>query len=105
MDDKELADRIVAILGDAHVAEWQQPVVIQNNGAWMGVVRYVRDWRVAGAMMEKLDDGLVYYKGDENFAQGGKWCVATVDMTVTHLLGMDESLPRAINKACCESLS
>ena len=98
MNDKELADKVVAILGTATVADWDQPVVIQDNGAWMGVVPYVRDWRVAGALMEKLEsyDGfLLQQSGDD----AGMCRVEVAGGT-----GINGNMCRAIIEACVEAL-
>ena len=92
MNDKELADKVVAILGNATVAEWDQPVVIQDNGAWMGVVPYVRDWRVAGALMEKA----------HTLKPPFKWLGV---MRLIRRIPAAQNLPRAIIEACVGALS
>ena len=105
MTDKELADRIVALgVGRANQiypdgigkfyqidldADWQTSV---NEG------KFVRDWRVAGALMEKCG-------GSFELCPSGKWQVRTF----ANIMGVhekyNESLPRAIIVACVEALA
>ena len=59
---------------------------------------FVRDWRVAGALMEKCDSTYPEKLID------GRWQVqASVDAMPTEWI-TTESLPRAIIEACCEAL-
>jgi len=103
MNDKELADRIVA-LGALHYAPayamnseyWQIP---DTNTCFGKAGQAVRDWRVAGALMEKLLD-----------KQDVRMAMQILDSTtrLVHIVGQadgqSESLPRAINEACVEAL-
>ena len=56
MNDKELADRVVALgvgsAGDGDVY-WLDPDGSDPQSMWPN--DFVRDWRVAGALMEKMD--------------------------------------------------
>ena len=94
--DQELADKIVALLPDFHdwgdrpgqasgrygTLNWPLPKIAHD---------FVRDWRVAGAMMEKCE------------AQ----CVDWDDLEPGHWRNMNHTsnTPRAINEACVEALS
>ena len=88
MNDKELADRTVA-LGVGTRADLGNGCVLYAppNEGDLDEREFVRDWRVAGAMMEK-------------------WC-GEYKMTIAELLmehGYDAIDPRAINEACVEAL-
>jgi hypothetical protein len=92
MNDKELADRIVA-LGVGRPCELDVDG-LGDIGNWTDLNDYefVRDWRVAGALMEKC-----------KYTHGGYWFGVVWDQAgLTHT---DESLPRAICEACVEALS
>ena len=105
MTDQELADRIVALgVGRANqiypdaLGRFYQ---IDPDADWQTSVnetKFVRDWRVAGAMMEKCDS--VY----PDKLTDGRWqAMASINAMPSKWI-MDESLPRAINEACCEAL-
>ena len=84
MNDKELADRFEQVLGfnpvDMFGDDWDT------------------DWRVAGALMEKVDSIYPEKLVDE------QWQVqASMDAMPTEWI-VNESLPRAIIEACCEAL-
>ena len=113
MTDSELADTIVAlgvgkvyraINGDAY--EPPDPFrALGEDVRCYPAKQFVRDWRVAGAMMEKLGNFLIERSGtllgvSTQYAtpQPGKFWHADAG---SH----DESLPRAINEACVEALS
>ena len=120
MNDKELADRVVA-LGVGRqgkhpkscdgVGFYFTPKDSSGSDEGMYSSLFVRDWRVAGPMMEKCikDDRL------DLRCVSGSWmpslerfdaCVAT-SATPTYGVYLDrsnESLPRAIIEACCEAL-
>ena len=53
MNDKELADRVVALgVGGENVGNyWIDPD--DDALGWLDAKEFVRDWRVAGALMEK----------------------------------------------------
>ena len=99
MNDKELADRVVAhgIKRPAALFGHPQP----TNYA------LVRDWQVAGALMEKCADiraiAYVDIEGDE--AVHADWGVEAINGDAnTSDYKYNESLPRAIIEACCEAL-
>ena len=89
MNDKELADRIVALwVGDYHIDNMPDYLYSLDNTPF-SAEQFVRDWRVAGAMMEKVcEDGET----------------AWIDLVENRLNPWQESLPRAINEACVEAL-
>ena len=94
MNDKELADKIVAC-GVWCSPDHRKDLFGTEDIGFMRAEPFVRDWRVAGAMMEKI----------------GKICVGAcescivvhVDDNQTQEFSI-ESLPRAINEACCQVL-
>ena len=93
MKDKELADKIVALLLDFHdwgdnpgqaserygAKNWHLPKIAHD---------FVRDWRVAGALMEKCFDKEI----------------VLAHITDEAMRNMGESLPRAIIGAAVEAL-
>lgn len=103
MSDKELADKIVALgVGCDDNGLYGLP----NQGMWMLRAEFfVRDWRVAGALMEKVIEW-----GGFDFV--GSCTIDTFQATAYrgygHLKkinhGVNESLPRAICEACVEAL-
>ena len=94
MNDKELADRVSIILGAKHCDgpfpdNWYFPDQEIEKYLGFNDAALVRDWRVAGAMMEKVcEDGET----------------AWIDLVENRLNPWQESLPRAINEACVEAL-
>jgi hypothetical protein len=103
MTDEELANKIV-VLGVG------RPFTYYDGGDQFYIIKYgkltadkfVRDWRVAGAMMEKMPDGEVTIWQQKYEDDSPMWIVET---HLTNADGRDESLPRAINEACSEALS
>ena len=94
MTDKELADaavRLGAANFDQHLGYWY--VRLDD---YFEEYDIVRDWRVAGALMEKCQN--VAYEA------GPKYEVDAVSMTETYAQAWNESLPRAIIEACVETL-
>ena len=91
MNDKELADRIMAL-----------GVGYDGYKFYMCESKYfVRDWRVAGALMEKTDG--VDYDHDEY----GEKSVGRIRAYKGGLVSeayVYDSLPRAICEACVEAL-
>ena len=88
MDDKELADNVVAL----GVGEYRLDGLNDSKygfGIWgMTAKQFVRDWRVAGALMEKV------------LREAG-----AIERVFENALGESkESFPRAINEAACEVL-
>jgi hypothetical protein len=90
MSNQELADKIVALLGGCHTNHCKQ-YIFGNFSA--SPDRFVRDWRVAGALMEKFS----YYELDVALQSMGK----PGYKQEAHLKNID---PRAICEACVEAL-
>jgi len=57
MNDKELADRVVALGVGSVLDDGITYLLVSDDGgyAFNPVTTFVRDWRVAGALMEKMD--------------------------------------------------
>lgn len=108
MTDQELADKVVALGVITKDSFRHDMYSLQSpDGQFVGI-RYeakeiVRDWHVAGAMIEKCIGGTAprhrigecFYSPDYGFRFS----------LYGELLTDSESLPRAINEACCEALS
>ncbi len=98
MTDKELADKIVALgvgEGPNNYVAYSLNEALRN---WQPPNYFVRDWRVAGALMEKVDSTYPEKLIDDS------WQVqASMDATPTEWI-TNESLPRAINEACVEAI-
>ena len=113
MNDKELADRCVALgVGlqkDLNGYYCYPP----NSDTPIHYQRLVRDWRVAGSLMEKMDGELLIWRinyEDEDLEGGELISVLTgyawvVEPVRSKDSRQDESLPRAIIEACCEALN
>ena len=93
MSDQELADAIVA-LGVATIdtppherSGWR----VDNRWITNDPAIFVRDWRVTGALMEKMSLAELSDLFDL--------------LRFAVLAGENESLPRAINEACVEALT
>ncbi len=90
MNDQELADKVVALGVGRHLPsdEW---AIIGQVGLWQTTFEFVRDWRVVGALLEKLlaidvlKPIMVMSAALASFYEG--------------------NLPRAIIEACVEALS
>jgi len=105
VDDKELADAIVAlgvgrIEGDYYVApqDYMDFEVALMDEPLIYFSQFVRDWRVAGAMMEKLEsyDGfLLRQSGDDT---------GMCRVEVAGGVGVNGNMCRAICEACVEAL-
>ena len=103
MNDKELADRIVAL-----------GVLLSNgNGRWriaghpweeLNDEEAVRDWRVAGALMEQVEEGIEYTRYHDWQQQGKESWKAAQFLEDEGPQFTDDSLPRAICEACVEAL-
>lgn len=97
---KELADRVVAILGGIVVEMPHSGHVVMDTiqeGHWMGVEPFVRDWRVAGALMEKLwERDLELYSAYDHVA-------VCIDNQTTIYRAYGEP-PQCIIEACVEAL-
>ncbi len=97
--DTELANRIVA-LGVGEKDDATEYCYSITRSLWMPVKRFVNDWRVAGALMEKVDSCYPEKLID------GRWQVqaSMAAMPIDTEWAVSESLPRAICEACVETL-
>ena len=107
MNDKELADRVVAFgVGKANqiypdgIGKFYQVDVDADWQTSVNESKFVRDWRVAGALMERCLS-LDYDQADEEHTVS-VWTAAS--FTGPSATIGNESLPRAIIEACCEAL-
>ena len=102
MNDKELADKVVA-LGVGICSNGRKPDYYTIAMDDLDEQEFVRDWRVAGALLERCQLASITVDIDAFHAvpfvsvssMTGK-CDNSVDIT--------ESLPRAIIEPCCEAL-
>ena len=109
MNDRELADRIVA-LGVGVVAGWDDRdsvagrVILYRIDGELGQHPgpFVRDRRVAVALMEKMIAGELTIWRQAYDDDSPIWIVET---HLTNADGRDESLPRAISEACVGALT
>ena len=109
MTDQELADKIVAlgvgIKSMTCVTEGDPFLYLLNKQTPIGFVdKFVRDWRVAGAMMEKQ----AKHKRTIALSFGCDVFNATDAESATPIYGVylerpNKSAPRAINEACVEA--
>ena len=109
MNDKELADKVVALELDGLHGRYAHKA---GNREWFTYARdmeakeFVRDWRVAGSLMEKVKDGGAWFH-DKNKG----WCAIHEASRAenAYYAGWEnasgESLPRTIIEACCEALN
>ncbi len=101
MTDQKLVDRIVALgVVSKMVGKYWLPYGLNMEiGELPQTV--VRDWRVAGALMERLITGelLIWRQAYDN--DSPVWIVET---HLTNADGRNESLPRAIIEACVAAL-
>lgn len=88
MNDQELADRIYALVG---LCGFDALEAGKNY-------EYVRDARVAMAMLNKCLRIVIHRLSDS-------WTVTAINDADEGRTAHNESLPRAINEACCEALS
>jgi len=103
MNDKELADKIVQI----GVGKKSEPhmygdyMVVKNAFPYrMSTEAFVRDWRVAGALMEKCS--MIFIENTPGtWACRADRCYGDRTRKWYH----DDSQPRAINEACVEALT
>ena len=92
MNDKELADKVVALGVGEFTGEWYcapddyHPLIVEQ---------FVRDWRVAGALIEKVLDAAKDRKAAwKKIDPQGNWISMTKPISV----------PRSIIEACCDWL-
>ena len=109
MSDKELADKVVAL----GVGSLGQKIEPRSYGIGLAYPLYtnefVRDWRVAGALMEILinkDNPNDYgnYDVQAHHQDGTYWVMIDSNDGWRDEGIRNESLPRAIIEACCEAL-
>lgn len=101
LNDKELADKVVA-LGVGYASTFAALPIryrFEPFGENMYASEFVHDWRVAGALMEMMDEGMGTIFIDRYTST---WQISPtwVDVQVEN-----ESLPRAIIEACVAALS
>jgi len=104
--DKKLADGVVA-LGVGCTFEWGDTEGVMSQ-CWapdsetsgMDADKFVRDWRVAGALMEKCQKVYAEYIGEPE-----QTAYARAENNRTWEWPTGESLPRTIIEACVEALS
>ncbi len=112
MTDQELADKVVALgIGSerkGHYSHLGSGFLSEKQGLplWFGRTSqtadcFVRDWRVAGALLEKTASGSWVLADDTDL---GKWSVLASATGETYGQRMNESFPRAIIEACVEAL-
>lgn len=105
MNDKELADKVVA-LGIAR--KWKEGVTPggykidgRSGSFWLDPHTFVRDWRVVGALMEKCE----FLEIEQDFHMEEETLYWAVRVLVNDdFCASNESLPRAINEACVQAL-
>jgi hypothetical protein len=100
MNDKELADKVVA-LGVGLANGYAPTVLLDEHSLPMDKSEFVRDWRVAGALMEKCVDFDIFKDSR------GLWDVTITKPSDRELFknAENDSLPRSIIEACVEALS
>ena len=105
MNDKELADRIVALwVGDYHIDNMPDYLYSLDNTPF-SAEQFVRDWRVAGALMEKcFCMTATHFSERPHKAIAGWQATACMETGMTSVVNGSDSLPRAINEACVEAL-
>jgi len=105
VNDKELADKVVALgVGKFLPAKQGKIHLRSEDGYNIGFLdstlsEFVRDWRVAGVLMERL-----FQQDNFSFASTLKlWSALASARFVLHE-DNDESMPRVIIEACVEAL-
>lgn len=111
MDDRTLADAIVEIGVLQKRTRYPGYALATRPKSSYTAEQIVRDWRVAGAMMEKMmtdgPDDLRTVMGSYHPTMSvfeASVAKSAVPVYGTYLDRSDESLPRAINLACVEAL-
>ncbi len=105
MNDKELADRVVAlgvgIKSNRGMSEYSHDLYDFPSFPYPVCADvFVRDWRVAGALME------VKCWGVNTVRKGDEWEAHVVPIgQIKEYIARNESAPRAIIEACVEALS
>ena len=104
MSDKELADRIVALVGFDDYGSYG---IRDKTGGFSttNALQYVHSWMAAGAMMEKCYDyHFNIFAGGVSLAPNNSWGLPNEDNRTYADDEDGESLPRAINEACVGAL-
>ena len=99
LSDKELADAVVALDIGLLPEDGLYQILFADTSDLYTAEMIVRDWRVAGALMEKVWGCNVIRKGDEWEAH-----VVTVGQ-IREYIARNESPVRAIVEACVKALS
>ena len=111
MTDQELAEALFELRVVSFNPAYECAYNTVAGGKNMNAEQIVRDWRVAGALMEKLTmegpDKLRTVMGSYHPTLGS--FEASVSVSATNVYGTyldrsHESLPRAIIEACCNAL-
>ena len=90
--DQELADALVALgIGSGGPAYW---CPINDTLPAVSTEQFVRDWRVAGAVMEQWGNGLEYVLVVDKWEVSYTWDDASFRQNI---IVLNQSLPRAIN--------
>ena len=105
MTDKELADKVVA-LGVGHTKEdygkvYYVPPDGDDYHDILSAFGFVRNWRVAGALMEKWGNGIEYVLIVNKWEASYTYEESSFKQNI---IVLNESLPRAITEACCKVL-
>jgi len=107
MNDKELADAVVALgVGQKDPHQKILPYQAPDSNEWDEDELFVRDWRVAGALMEMWAEDQ-QHEFDIGSDKGLFYCApqAPDDYSWNSVCWIqNESLPRAIIEACVEAL-
>ncbi len=102
MNDKELADKVVALgIGLSQIAGGMPLYSIDHGSIWLRANEFLRRWGVAGALMEKVKRTDARYPIENN----GSWNVHAYNGPNKYGDSWkQECLPRAIIEACVEAL-
>jgi len=104
MNDKELADRVVALgVGYTEIFPPARTTFYfhESIGMPMDAGEFLEKWDIAGALMEKA------YHHEQHYEKQTGWSVRVVShcsANARHKWAENESLPRAIIEACVEAL-
>jgi len=91
MTDQELADRIVSLgVGNSY---WMGPEAMLTQA-------FVRDWRVAGALMEKCKSDVIVVDTENS----EPYVSIRPQLSAEVWAPLVDSMPRAICEACCEAI-
>jgi len=109
MTDIDLANKIVALGVAARSSEAYALIGDDTDDFYtyaMGKAsEFVRDWRVAGALIEKCQKIYIEYIGDPEQTAVALTVYARAENNRTWDWKFGESLPRTINEACVEALN